>query len=129
MNLEKVFPWFVVLCMAGGGILAHRSGASLMAGVAGGLGVGMLPLLVLGAIYWLMMAWRPERPPCVCGKCKSDEYVSVGPMVKPEDSTYYYKCPHCGCEYRSHGSLFDLKTAHGYSPYMEISRWQRWKRN
>ena len=115
--------------MAVGAILAHRSGASFLAGLAGGLAVAMLPLLLLGAIVGLMLAWCPERPPCVCGKCNSEEYDYVGPMHKTEDDAYYYKCPHCGREYRSQGPKFDLKTAHGYSRYMEKSKWQRWKRS
>lgn len=112
--------------MAVGGILACRGDGSIPAGVAGGLALGMLPLLFLGAIVGLMMAWCPERPPCVCGKCDSGEYDFIGPMHKTEDDAYYYKCPHCGREYRSHGNTFDVKTADGYSPYMVKSRWQRW---
>ena len=126
MNLCKAYPGFIILCMAVGGILAHRNDVSILAGVAGGLAVGMLPLLFLGAIVGLMMAWCPERPPCVCGKCNSEEYDFIGPMHKTEDNAYYYKCPHCGREYRSQGPNFDLKTAHGYSPYMVKSKWQRW---
>jgi hypothetical protein len=115
--------------MAGGGILAHYSGYSFLAGVAGGVTFGMLPLLVLGAIVGLMFLWCPERPICICGKCRSEDYDFIGPMSKPEDNTFYYKCSLCGREYRCQGSKFDLKTAQGYSPYMEISRWRRWKRS
>ena len=64
--------------MAVGGILAHRNDVSILAGIAGGLAVGMLPLLFLGAIVGLMMAWCPERPPCVCEKCISEEYYIFG---------------------------------------------------
>ena len=113
--------------MAVGGILAHRSDVSFLAGVAGGLAVGMLPPLLLSAIVGLMLAWCPERPPCVCGKCNSDDYDFIGPMHITEDKAYYYKCPRCGRDYRSQGSKFDFKTAHGYSPYMEMSKWKRWK--
>ena len=114
--------------MAVGGILAHHSGVSLVAGVAGGFAVGALPLLLLGGIVALMLAWCPERPPCVCGQCESEEYDYLGPMQKTADDAYYYQCPRCGREYRLHGPRFDLKTVHGYSPYMEKSKWRRWKR-
>ena len=43
MNLQQAYPGFIVLCMSVGGFLAHRSGAPLAAGLAGGLAVGMLP--------------------------------------------------------------------------------------
>jgi hypothetical protein len=129
MNLEQAFPWFVVLCMAGGGILAHHGGTSLMAGVAAGLAVGFLPLFLLGAIHTLMQTWCPQRPPCVCGKCNSEEYEYLGPMHRAEDNAYYYKCPHCEREYRSQGQKYDFKTENGYTPYMEKSKWHRWKRN
>ena len=128
MTLEQAFPWFVAFCMAGGGLLAHHNDASWVAGVAAGLGVGMFPLFLLVAIYSLMLAWCPFRPPCVCGKCNSEDFDFVGPMHKAEDSMYYYECPHCSREYRSHGSKFELKSEHGYSPYMEKSKWHRWKR-
>jgi hypothetical protein len=129
MNLQQAYPGFIVVCMAIGGILAHRSGASLVAGVAGGLAVGMLPLLLLGAVVALMLAWCPERPPCVCGNCSSEEYDYLGPMHKTDDDAYCYKCPRCGREYRLQGARFDLKSAQGYSPYMEKSRWERWKKS
>ena len=115
--------------MAAGGILAHRSGASLWAGIAGGLAAGMLPIFLLGAIVTLMLAWCPERPPCICGKCNSEKYHFVGPMHKTDDNVYYYKCPRCSQGYRLQGEKFELKGVHGYSPYMEKSRWKRWKRS
>ena len=129
MSLCKAYPWFIVLCMAGGGILAHYGGYSFLAGAAGGVVVGMLPLLILGAIVGLMLVWCPERPICICGKCYSVDYDYVGPMYKPEDNTFYFKCSLCGREYRSQGPKFDLKTEQGYSPYMEKSKWHRWKRS
>lgn len=129
MNLQQAYPVFIVLCMAGGGLLAHHNSGSMTAGIAGGLAVGMLPLLVLGATVRLMLAWCPERPPCICGKCNSEDYDYLGPMQKSEDDAYYYQCPQCHREYRSQGSRFDLKTENGYIPYMKKSRWQRWKMN
>jgi hypothetical protein len=115
--------------MAGGGMLAHHSGYSILAGAAGGIAVGMLPLFFLGAIVGLMLIWCPERPICICGKCRSDNYDFVGPMYKSQDDTYYYKCSVCGREYRCRGPKFELKTEQGYSPYMEMSRWHIWKRS
>lgn len=115
--------------MAGGGMLTHLSGGSIAAGIASGLAIGILPLLILGATVKLMQAWCPERPPCICGKCQSDDYDFLGPMHQSEDDAYYYQCPHCHREYRSQGSRFDLKTENGYTPYMKISRWQRWTIN
>ncbi len=129
MKLEQAFPWFVVLCMAGGGILAHHNDASLVTGVAVGVAVGFLPLLLLGAVNALMQTWCPDRPPCVCGNCNSEDYKFVGPMHKAEDRMYYYQCPHCSREYRSQVPKYDLKREHGYSPYMEKSKWHRWKRS
>lgn len=128
LNLQQAYPVFIFLCMAGGAILAHRNGASIAAGVAGGFVVGMLPLLVLGAAVGLMQMWCPERPSCVCGKCNSDDYDYLGPMHKSEDNAYYYQCPYCHREYRLQGLNYDLKNAHGYSPYMKMSKWQRWKK-
>ena len=104
--------------MVSGGILAHRSGASLAAGVAGGLVVGMLPAFLLAAIVALMMAWCPERPPCVCGQCSSEEYVSIGSGHKPADRVYHYECPRCDRADRLQGPRYDLKTEHGYATYL-----------
>ena len=129
MNLDRALPVFIVLCMTLGGILANRNDVPVFTGVAVGLFVGFLPLLLLFAIVGLMEAWCPERPPCVCGKCNSEEYKYIGPMQKAEDGAYYHKCPQCGREYRSQGPKFDLKTANGYSSYMEKSKWLRWKRS
>jgi len=129
MSLCKAYPWFIVLCMTGGGILAHHSGYSLIAGAAGGAAIGMVPLLILGAIVGLMLIWCPERPVCICGKCHSEDYDFVGPMYKSQDDTYYYKCSLCDREYRCRGPKFELKTTQGYSPYMEMSKWHRWKKS
>lgn len=85
MSLCKASPWFIVLCMSGGRILARHSGYSFLAGAVGGVVVGMLPLLILSAIVGLMLVWCPERPICICGKCHSEDYDYVGPMYKPED--------------------------------------------
>ena len=129
MNLCKMYPWFIAVCMTIGGVLAHRGGDSFLAGAAGGLMVAMLPMALLGATVGMMLAWCPERPVCICGKCHSKNYDYVGPMHKPEDATYYYRCPKCERGHRSCGDRYDVKTESGFQPYLLKSKWKRWTRN
>ena len=44
--------------------LLTKNGLSFLAGAVGGIVVGMIPLLILGAIVGLMLVWCPERPIC-----------------------------------------------------------------
>ena len=128
MNLYKTYPFFIALCIAVGGFIAARTGNSLTTGALAGLIAGFAPLLLLGAVVWVMHRWRPERPPCICGQCQSVdyEYIDRHSGTKPPDGAYYYKCPHCEREYRLKRGKFEIKTVEGFSPYMEISKWGRW---
>ena len=131
MSLCKTYPFFIALCIAVGGFIAVRTGNSLIMGACIGLIVSFAPLLLLGVTVGLMHRWRPDRPPCICGQCDCVDYryIDRHSGTKPLDGAYHYKCPHCEREYRLQRGKFDIKSAEGFSPYMEISRWQRWRKN
>lgn len=131
MSLCKIFPLFIALCVAVGGFIAVRTGNSLIMGASIGLTVGFAPLLLLGVTAGLMYRWCPDRPQCICGQCDCVDYKYIDRHsgAKPTDGAYHYKCPHCGREYRLQGGKFDIKSTEGFSPYMEISRWRRWRKN
>ena len=128
MNFCRAYPVFIILSVASGGAIAHSSDALMLNGLLIGLAVGMVPLVLLGIIYALMMAWRPDRPICRCGDCQSSEYEYLGPQEITEESEYEYQCPFCSRTYRQKDKRFWEVSSDGSEiPYMVISRWGRWQ--
>jgi hypothetical protein len=128
MNLDRALPIFVILCISIGALMGHLWGSSAVIGAAIGLAVGFSPLLLLAIAYGFIVLWRPETPTCMCGKCESKGYEYLGPFSKPNDDTYYYKCPSCGREYRLQNKRFDLRLSkNDFQPYMMISKWGKWR--
>ena len=128
MNLDRALPIFVILCTSIGALMGYRLGDSAVTGAAIGLAVGFSPLLLLGIGDGFFTLWCPDRPTCMCGKCKSNDYRYLGPPSKPSDDAYYYKCPSCGREYRLQNKRFDLRSSkNDFQPHMMISKWGRWR--
>jgi hypothetical protein len=130
MSLCSAYPVFVILCVAIGGAIAHFTDAPVLYGISIGLAVGFAPLVLLGIIYSLMMAWRPDRPTCRCRKCQYMHYESVWPeeITVTEETVYEYRCPFCSRTYRQKGKRFWEVSSDGSEiPYMVISKWGRWQ--
>jgi hypothetical protein len=126
MNLELILPLFIVFCAALGAVIAYAIGGSALSGALIGGAIGFSPLFVLAVVYALLQRWSPERPDCICGRCKPEDYDFLESMSDIEEHVYFYRCPHCGRKYREHGDRFGLETPEGIRPYMTTSRWGRW---
>jgi hypothetical protein len=128
MSLCSAYPIFVILCVAIGGAIAHFTDAAVLYGISIGLAVGNAPLVLLGIIYVLMMAWCPDHPTCRCGDCKSTEYEYLGPEEITKETEYEYLCPFCSRTYRQKDKRFWEVSSDGAEiPYMAISKWGRWQ--
>ena len=130
MNLEKLFPVFFFLCLGIGALIGYLRGEATATGAAIGVAVGISPIFVLGAIYGLLILWQPEKPKCMCGNAKLSDYVYLNQLSKRRDDGYCYGCRKCGREYLLQTGRFDLRLSENeFQPYMEISKWGRWRRN
>ncbi len=128
MNLSRAYPLFILLCIAGGATIAHFTGASIFIGTAIGSAVGVAPMALLCITYLLFMKWRPDRPMCRCGKCRSEEYEYIGPKHITAETVFEYRCPFCGRIYRQKEKRFWEFLDNGSDiPYMSISKWGRWQ--
>jgi hypothetical protein len=129
MNLDRLLPLFILLCLVLGGVIAHLRGESVLIGAGIGMAVGLSPLVFLGIAYLFIQRWSPDRPPCACGACESEDYDFIDSLSDFEEHVYAYRCPACGREYRAKGDSFSLSTPEGVKPYMKTSRWGRWVRD
>jgi hypothetical protein len=128
MNLCRVYPVFIMLCIAISGAIAHVSGAPLLHVIILGLAVGMAPLVLMGIMSILMVAWCPDRPMCRCGKCRSDDYSYVESGNITVETVFEYQCPFCSRTYRQRDKRFWEFSSDGSEiPYAVISKWGRWK--
>ncbi|MHC4573845.1 MAG: hypothetical protein ACYS76_06895 [Planctomycetota bacterium] len=129
MNLSKLYPFFLAVCIAVGLLVSKWVGASLVAGASFGLLAGLIPMLVFAVVYAAIMFWRPDLPTCRCGQTKYGDYEYVGPMEGfSEDTWYENRCPKCGRHYKSKGKVVMECQADGtLIPYMRVSKWGRWQ--
>ncbi len=115
--------------MAGGAILASALGRSPFNGAVIGVFIAVIPLIVLGITYGVMMAWRADRPVCRCGQCRSINYEFVGPdnVVFEPGMAFDYRCPTCKRHFRARDSRFVEVLSDGTEvPYMAVSKFGRW---
>jgi hypothetical protein len=127
MTLCQLFPVVVIAGTVVGGFVAHVSGGHWDDGAAIGFAIAWLPMLTLGLLVGFMQFWRPDQPPCRCGR-KSYLFVQILKPDQHEAKTweYEYACS-CGRHYIATTSRFDLVTASGNrEPYMSHSNWGRW---
>ncbi|KPJ97771.1 MAG: hypothetical protein AMK71_12580 [Nitrospira bacterium SG8_35_4] len=130
MNLCRAYPVFIILSVVIGWAIAHFRNVPVLYGISIGMSVGMAPLFLLGIIYALMMAWRPDRPMCRCGKCQSEDYEFVWreeiPVMKK--TIYEFRCPSCSRTYRKKDKRFwEVSSDGSETPFMVISKWGRWQ--
>ncbi len=134
MNLEKVFPVFVILCMGSGILIGYFQEGDTLTKLANGAGigaaVGISPMLALGIACGFMMLWRPDRPACICGKGKSSDYKHLSHLSQRKRDVYYYRCPNCSRQYRLADKRFDLRVSENdFQTFMVISKLGRWRRS
>ena len=127
MNIEYLYPVWLVLCMASGAHIGTQTGQGVFQGMADGVIVAFLPVFLLMLVLWSMSLWRPILPPCRCGKCKHKEYR----YVSPDESGHAgvrFGCPACGRIYEAGENRFDEVTCDGgIAPFMRHTKWGRWK--
>ena len=100
-------PIWLMLCAVGGMLLGQDLEQRPLYGLLLGAAAGNLPFVVLGAGHAILMAWRPERPPCRCGRCGSEEYELTGSRWRSSGSmVLFYRCPACGRRYGGTGARF-----------------------
>ena len=129
MNLSsRLFPVFVMACATIGAAVANSFSLPILLGAVIGLIVGFSPLVIIAIGYFLLMAWRPDRPLCRCGRCRSKQYQYAGPTQITAATVYEYQCPFCSRVYRQEGDCFREVSGDGSAiPYMRISKWGRWR--
>ncbi len=127
MSLDTLLPILMLLLPAVGGVLGYRWGG--VTGGSIGVAIGFSPFVLFAAAYGAVTVWFPDRPVCICGQCKSEDYKYLG-FRKPARDTHYYKCSRCQRHYRLENGRFDLRQDdESYKPYMKLSKWGRWKPN
>ena len=129
MSLCNLFPLWMIACIAAGSGIARFVGGSIITGATFGALAGFAPMIALGVLYVAIMWWRPDLPPCRCGKTKYGEFEFIGPMSGPfsENTWYEICCPKCGRLYKSKGGIVvECRPDGSTIPYMKVSRWGRW---
>ena len=134
MSLEKILPFFMILCLGGGSLIGYFRGGEPLTGMANGaaigLAVGISPILALAIAYGFILLWCPDRPTCMCGKAKSSDYKHLSHLSKRKSDVYYYRCRQCSREYRLADRRFDMRLSEDdFQPYMVISKLGRWRRD
>jgi hypothetical protein len=130
MSLSLVLPSLTLIAAAIGGVVAYLIGAPTLSGVAVGFLVGVSPVLFIGVFASLLSAWRPERPTCRCGRCRSGGYEFIGPAQNSPELVYEYRCPACQRKYRQKGGRFWERLQDGTEiPFMRVSSWGRWRKD
>lgn len=123
-------PIWLMLCAASGMLLGYQLQQRPFLGLALGALAGNLPFVLLGAGHGVLLAWRPERPRCRCGRCRSEQYEFTGAEGRASGSIIFrYRCPACGRRYGRMGSRFlELESGGSGSIYMKLSCVGRWVR-
>lgn len=133
MNLCLMLSIYAIVCIVTGTTLAFFTDISFASGLTWGVIIALIPLVFLGVIYGVILLWRPELPRCICRNCIANGYDYLDSFNKKvlNKHFYNYRCPKCGREYRltytENKIKFDLKTTSDFLPYMEVSKWGRWK--
>ena len=130
MNLCRLVPLLIICSDAIGGTVAALVGHTISSGIGLGLLVGLLPLLILATMYVGASHWRPDRPHCKNGHCRSQDYefMDVQEIITKTGTVrvYTYQCL-CGDRYLYRdGDFVSLAPAGEESPFMTISNWGRW---
>jgi uncharacterized C2H2 Zn-finger protein len=129
MNIERVYPIWLLVCASAGVALGIVTGEGAIQGLIAGMLIAVLPLLLLGLTYPLLMLWRPSLPICRCRECnykgykyvRSSDGLHVGSSVR-------FRCPRCGRVYELSRDRFNELANDGHTiPYMQHTKWGRWK--
>ena len=129
MTLCRAYPFFVLACLCIGILVARIFGVSLLVGVIAGWAVGIVPLVALVVLYFGIMWWRPDLPPCRCGETKNGGFEYLGcHSQNPEETWYENRCPKCGRRYKSSGTVvLEILSEGTCTPFMKQSRWGFWE--
>lgn len=130
MNIERLYPIGFIICAIIGAIIGRVSGHGVLRGMTNAMIIAALPVFLLILIYLILMAWRPDLPVCRCGKCRCRDYRYAGSTDSPRAaSIVHFECPKCGRVYeKDHGSFNELLADGQTVPYMNHTKWGRWKR-
>ena len=128
MNLQ-----ILLLLMASAGVLigwltGRYAGYALTLSTIVGFLIGIAPLFLLPVSGRVLSAWSPDRSDCLCGRCRSEDYI-YGSMERGENGrpcAYRYHYPECGTRYVSRDDHF-LEVREGCEVlYRKLNRWGRW---
>jgi hypothetical protein len=127
MNLDRVIPLWVAFCFGVGALVGATTSVGWPRALFWGGGIGMAPLLLLGLVgLWAKLIFR-DRPVCICGSCRSADYVFLGADSQRPPIRFDYECPSCHRRYRARDDVFFELAADGSErPYMRQSRFGRW---
>jgi hypothetical protein len=129
MNLERLYPFWFVLCAIAGAIIGSLTGHGAITGLTGGMLIAALPLLALGLAHLMMTLWRPILPTCRCLKSNHKGYRYVEPADGlASGRSVRFGCAKCGRVYElAHDRFNELATDGRTVPYMHHTKWGRWK--
>lgn len=129
MNIERLYPFWFVLCASAGAIIGSLTGHGAIPGLTGGMLIAVLPLFLLGLTYLLLTLWRPNLPTCRCRQCNYKGYKYIGSTDGLQSGEYVrFSCPKCGRVYELSRDRFNELANDGRTvPYMHHTKWGRWK--
>lgn len=129
MNLYRLIPTCVITFALIGAATSSLLGREWYLGAAAGIAVALLPPVLLGVFVGLITRWRPDFPPCLCGRREFRFEGTLEP--KPQDdhlNEYLIRCP-CGERYAvGSGRVYRLDHQTRRALYMTYSKWGRWRR-
>jgi hypothetical protein len=93
MKFEHIISVFPILCALIGGIISNIYFDQWIFGAWVGLLIGLSPIIILITSILIIKYYYPERPDCLCGASRSNDYKYVGMNV--DHTEFQYQCTKC----------------------------------
>jgi hypothetical protein len=88
--------------------------------------VGIVPLALIWLVGLPILLFYRDRPACICGHCRSQDYRYLSMEQQP--LSFDYECPSCSRRYRARDGMFSEVASDGSErPYMRQSTFGRWR--
>ena len=128
MSLSRAIPVWMLCAISGGTVIGATTSVGVQGGFKWGFVVGLIPLVFIWLIGLPILLFRRDRPTCVCGHCRSQDYRYLS--MDKQSLSFDYECPFCHRCYRArHGTFYELAADGSERPYMHQSRFGRWLKN
>jgi hypothetical protein len=128
VNLDRAIPLWFAFCISVSALVGAITPVGFQRALMSGAILGLLPLLLLWIVGLGVLLIFRDRPPCLCGSCRSQDYIFLSMDRRREQYTFDYECPSCHRRYRARDDLFfELATDGAEGPYMRRSKFGRWQ--